>query len=168
MVCSVLLMAAGLALPLALAPRDTGGDNTAAVVDPSLLAPGFAATEGPAGAPSESPVPAGEGTTADGLRDWSPTIFRLGFSFFVGFAIGYAVRTFVKVSVLAIGAMLLLLFGLQYAGIIEVRWTVMEGHYDSIVAWLQGQTASFGDFITGYLPSTASAAFGLVVGFRKR
>ena len=91
----------------------------------------------------------------------------MGFSFFVGFSIAYALKTFVKISIIAIGMMLLALFGLQYAGVITVDWSAMEGHYDSIVAWLGTQTDTFRTFVTGYLPSSAMAGLGLVAGFKK-
>ena len=55
----------------------------------------------------------------------------------------------------------------QYAGIIEVNWTAMQGHYDTFTAWLSGQLESFRSFITGYLPSSATAALGLVTGFKR-
>lgn len=102
------------------------------------------------------------------VDELSPAVFRLGFSFVVGFAIAYALRTFVKISIVAIGIFALALFGLQYAGVIDVNWDAMGGHFDSAKGYLAAQTASFKDFITGSLPSAASATAGLVVGFRKR
>jgi uncharacterized membrane protein (Fun14 family) len=119
--------------------------------------------------------PPGETETTDVLpeqtppsADWYPAVFRLGFSFFVGFCIAYALRTFLKVSLVAVGLVLLALFGLQYAGVIQVNWSAMEGHYHALAGWLVEQTATFRKFITGYLPSSTSAALGLLVGFRKR
>jgi uncharacterized membrane protein (Fun14 family) len=115
-------------------------------------------------APAGEPAPA----TGDALDAWSPTIFRLGFSFFAGFSIAYAARTFFKISVLAAGVALLGLFGLQYAGVIDVNWNAMSDHWDAIAGWLSEQTASFGEFIRGYLPSAGMAGMGLVMGFRRR
>jgi hypothetical protein len=43
----------------------------------------------------------------------------------------------------------------------------MQGHYDTFTAWLSGQLESFRSFITGYLPSSATAALGLVTGFKR-
>ena len=64
-------------------------------------------------------------------------------------------------------ALLLALFGLQYAGVIDVDWSRMSEHWDAIAAWLGEQTASFRDFITGYLPSAASALAGMALGFKR-
>ena len=127
--------------------------------DVSDLVTGFGASEG--AAPAE--VEGGE----DWMNQWSPTIFRLGFSFFVGFAVAYAVRTFIKLSVVAAGFVLLLLFGLQYAGIIEVHWGRVADHYDTFGEWFSAQFKSLSAFIQGELPSAASVAAGLVLGFRR-
>ncbi|MCA9298862.1 MAG: hypothetical protein KDA28_07340 [Phycisphaerales bacterium] len=158
---SVLVMVAGVALSM------VGGDGT---IEPagagevsSDLVQGFA--------------PTGDGTT-DGaaaghepdspMDEWSPVVFRAGFSFFVGFAIAYAMRQFLKLAVIGIGLMFFGLFGLQYAGIIDVDWTILEGHYDSASSWISSQTADFMSFVQGYLPSAALAGAGLVTGFRKK
>ncbi|MHC5005597.1 MAG: FUN14 domain-containing protein, partial [Planctomycetota bacterium] len=130
----------------------------------ALQAPGFA----PGGAPPGGTAAATEDTGPGGLDAWSPTIFKLGFSFFIGFCIGFAVRTFLKISVVAIGIIALAAFGLQYAGIIDVNWDAVSGHYDSVLDWLKDQTSSFTGFVQGHLPSAGLAAFGLVAGFRKR
>ena len=94
--------------------------------------------------------------------------FRLGFSFFAGFCIAYALRAFLKLTLLAIGLVLLLLLGLQYAGVIEVDFSAMGEHYDTAVGWLRTQVTSFHQFVTGYLPSSATAGLGLFAGFRRR
>ncbi len=119
-------------------------------------------------------VPTGTSETSDtaeapaGEGDWRPVLFRLGFSFFVGFCVAYALRAFFKISIVAIGLVLLLLFGLQYAGLIDVDWAAMEGCYDSASAWLWRQVTSLRRFVTGYLPSSASGIAGMAVGLKRR
>lgn len=98
---------------------------------------------------------------------WPGALFRLGFGFFAGFAIGYAARAFLRISILAAGLLLLGLFGLQYAGLISVDWAAMETVFDHVVNWLRTNTADFRNFITGQLPSTAAGLGGLLVGFKK-
>jgi uncharacterized membrane protein (Fun14 family) len=114
---------------------------------------------------AELPPPAEEAPEAG--ADWVPAVFRLGFSFFVGFCIAYALRAFFKVSMVAIGLILLALFGLQYAGVVQVDWSAMGRHYDGVMSWLAGQVAGMKSFVTGYLPSAASASAGLFAGFRR-
>jgi len=117
------------------------------------------------GSPSAQPDESAQ--LAENIEDWYPAIFRLGFSFFVGFCIAYALRVFFKVSIFVIGVFLLGLFGLQYAGVVQVDWSAMEAHYNSTASWLAGQVGSFRDFITGYLPSASSGVAGMVIGFKK-
>jgi len=106
-----------------------------------------------------------DGATGDAA--WQGAVFRFGFSFFAGFAIGFALRAFLKITMLVAGVILLAIFGLEYAGIVSVNWADMASGFDGVTAWLEAQTSSFYDFIVGQLPSGASAAGGLVVGFRK-
>ncbi len=101
------------------------------------------------------------------LTDWSTLLMKLGFSFVVGFSIAYAVSGFLKLSLFVAGLAFLLLFGLQYAGLIEINWHNMEGHYDAFIAWLQPRIGSFREFITSNLPASGMAAAGLVVGFKR-
>ncbi|HUS93015.1 MAG TPA: FUN14 domain-containing protein [Phycisphaerae bacterium] len=163
---SCVLMVAGLGLqgfgylrgPAKTQPKPAGGGRA------PLGVKGFAPTGTPGGAPSETLDTA---TAEESIEDWYPAIFRLGFSFFVGFCIAYALRVFLKVSLLAIGVILLALFGLQYAGVVQVNWSAMETHYQSVASWLTGQFASFRDFVTGYLPSASSGVMGMLVGFKK-
>lgn len=99
---------------------------------------------------------------------WSPAIFRMGFGFFVGFAMAYALRSFVKVTIVSAGVFFLLLFGLQYAGLVEVKWAAMADRYDSLQEWLLAQVGGFQAFVTGYLPSAGAALAGLGLGFMRK
>lgn len=101
------------------------------------------------------------------LGDWSTLLMKLGFSFVVGFAIAYAVASMLKLVVIGLGLIFLLLFGLQYGGLIEVNWANMEPYYDSFVAWIMPHIGGLKDFITSHLPASSMAALGLVVGFKK-
>jgi len=158
---SVLVMAGGAAL--GVAARVTGGERAGAT---------GAAGELPAGGSGFDITGRGDGAAAGDtggswMREWSPAIFRLGFSFFVGFAIAYALRTFVKLSLVVVGLFALLLFGLEYAGLLEIRWGAIGDRYESLAAWASGQFESFRTFITGELPSAGAAVAGLALGFRR-
>lgn len=142
-----------------------GGPNLPSVPFP-IPGPADADPDGDAG----DPPSAGEPGSAEGREydDLSPAVFRLGFSFFLGFAIAYALRAFVKVSLVAIGLFALLLFGMQYAGLVEVRWAAIGDRYDSAAAWFEGQFASFRAFVLGYLPSAAAALGGAALAFKPK
>jgi len=190
-VLSVLLMIAGGALKVVSMTQDrqSTGEKTSTAAgaadesdastpttgESSSLAPNsLLPSQTPSGGgdgSSDGDVPAGDpsATEATGhpLDIWSPALFQLGFSFFVGFSMGYAVRSFVKVSLIGIGLMLLFLFGLEYFGLITVDWVAVEGKYDGLMGWLQNEFGSFQNFVTGALPSAASGMGGLVLGFRR-
>jgi len=71
--------------------------------------------------PATSPGGAPTGTAESGsASEWSPFFVKGGFSFFVGFCIGYALRAFFKISAVALGIVFLAIFGLQQIGIVEV------------------------------------------------
>lgn len=135
---------------------DSGFGPTGTNGGPGTATPG---TTGAATTPEDEPT---------SLETFSPAVFRLGFSFFAGFAMAYAVRQFVKITLLIAGVILLGMFGLQYAGVVQIDWHAIEGKYDSIAAFLGEQTKSFTAFVSGYLPSATSAAAGAFIGFRKK
>ncbi len=188
---SLLMMAAGVAVPRLTGGRD-GSDGAmplasrprtgAATIDsdpaigPLGLAPDSSTdwrlpipdvNPDASPVPTPSPQPGGDGAETD-CDIWSPMLFRLGFSFFVGFSLAYGLRTFFRFTIVGVGMVLFVLFGLQYAGLVEIHWSAFEGRYDSIVNWLQQQTAGFRTFITGQLPSAGSAMAGLFIGFTRR
>ena len=102
-----------------------------------------------------------------GMVEWSAFLMKLGFSFLVGFSIGYALAGFLRLTLFLFGAILLLLFGLQYAGLIEVNWIGMEQLYDRFIEWLAPHIGSFRDFITSNLSSSGMAAIGLTIGIKR-
>jgi uncharacterized membrane protein (Fun14 family) len=107
------------------------------------------------------------GETPASVGDWSTLFTKLGFSFVVGFSIAYAVSGFLRVALFVGGAIFLLLFGLQYAGLVTVNWGGMESGYNGFMAWLQPHIGSFKDFITSNLPASGLAAAGLYAGFKR-
>ncbi len=99
---------------------------------------------------------------------WAPLLAKGGLSFFIAFCIGYALRTFLKGTMLVIGVVSLALFGLHKAGIVtDIDWSKAQGYWDSLTANVGKQFESFKTFVTGSLPSAASGGVGLVAGFRR-
>ena len=107
-------------------------------------------------------APADEGTP------WGPFFMKGGLSFAIAFAVGYALRTFIKMTLVVAGLAALAIFGLQKAGIIgEIDWTVAQGYWDSLTANVGAQVSSFKSFLTGSLPSAGMGSVGLISGFRR-
>ena len=172
LVVSVVVMLAGGAWSLVESdsPQQTAGapDGSGATQSSTVAPDGFLPTQ-----PSPTPGDASDATSSATEGDatftrWSPTVFKLGFSFFVGFAVGYALRIFFRMTLLVIGIAMIAMFALQYAGLLTIDWAAMQGHYESVTGWLGGQFESMRSFMTGQLPSAALGATGLFVGFRRR
>lgn len=149
-----------------------GGEVTWPIPVPGL--PGGSPTD-PGPGPDAQPCGGGDRADAGGQAaqpqvadPWSPAIFRMGFGFFAGFSMAYALRAFARVTLVSAGMFFLLLFGLQYAGLIEVRWSAMADRYDTLQAWLRAQMGGVQAFLTGYLPSAGAALAGLALGFVRR
>lgn len=102
------------------------------------------------------------------LEQWSPSLVRGGFSMFLGFAIGYAIRTFLRLASLIVGAYLLVLSMMAWAGWVEIHWEVMEGQFNHLVTNLEQQFASFKDFLMGSIPSAGLGITGLAAGLRQK
>lgn len=109
----------------------------------------------------EPPVPPEAGDL------FSPGFFlKLGFSFVVGLAVGYALKVAFKIALVVGGLLLVALFALQYSGIVEVNWAGMEASYDGSVDWLAAYAGALKDFMADNLSSAASFAAGLLLGLR--
>ena len=91
---------------------------------------------------------------------------KLGFSFVVGLAIGYALKFAFKIVLALVGLFLIGIFALQYAEIAHIDWSGMETRYDVWAAWLSVNGPAFLDFIGNNLSSTASFVTGLAMGLK--
>ncbi len=102
------------------------------------------------------------------MSDWSMLLTKVGFSFFVGFCLGYVFRIFLKIIFIVCGVIFLLLFGLEYASVVKVDWTIINGYYDGFWVWLQPHASTFQEFVKSNLPSAGLATAGLLVGLKKK
>lgn len=125
-------------------------------------------------APGENPQnfpDLGNGDRVEGAAEdsqpWSPALFRGGFGLFLGFSIGIALRLFLKILGVVVGAQLLMLFLFSYLGWVEVHWDAIDQHVKGWFASWGEEFASFKRFVTGHLPSTGLAAVGTWAGWRR-
>jgi uncharacterized membrane protein (Fun14 family) len=150
---AVMAMLAGLAIPLVAGGADAGRP---------AAPPGALGLAGDGAAPGAGPA------EPRGVAAWSPAIFRLGFSFFVGFAVAFALRTFFAFALAAVGFFVLALFGLQYSGLVEIKWGLLEQRYDAISQAAAAEARTAAVSAMRYLPSAGAAAAGLVAGWWRR
>ena len=102
------------------------------------------------------------------LQEWSGPIMQLGFSFVAGFSLGYALAFFLKLTLVIVGGLLLVLFGLQYVSLVEVNWPGIQTYYEAFVAWMQPRAGGFREFVISNIPAAGMAALGLLLGLRKK
>jgi uncharacterized membrane protein (Fun14 family) len=112
-------------------------------------------------------APSAPAPASDGGELWSSGFFlEMGFSFIVGLAVGFALKIAFKIALVLGGALLVVLFALQYAGLIDINWAGMESNYDGLVDWLGAYAGGLKDFMAENLSNTASFTAGLLVGLK--
>jgi uncharacterized membrane protein (Fun14 family) len=100
--------------------------------------------------------------------NWIALFTYMGFSFFAGYVIGFATRTFLKFAFFLAGTALILLFVLQYNDLIHVKWDAFENLYNGLISWISPHLGGLKNFITANLSSAAMAGLGLFWGFRRK
>lgn len=147
----------------------TVGNLSASGADPLSDPPAFQSAPVPAfdvmEGPAEEPLPP---DWERRLEDWSPLLTKLGFSFVVGFSIGYVLLIFLRTTAFLAGLVLLALFGLQYLGVLYLNWQNIETSYQSVLSWVLPRAENFRDFITHNLSSSGMAAMGILTGLTRR
>ena len=133
-----------------LKPESAGMDGMSSLTDSRRT------SQDPADAESDARTPV------------SPAAFRLGAGYLGGFFLGWALRKFITLTLLAAGGLVALLALFQGLGWFEVNWGAVDEHLKLALTWIHGQAGSFKTFVTGYLPGAGAASAGLFVGFRRR
>ena len=175
--CALLMGLAGMLLhpqpPSGTKETRTVGNLSASGVDTLPDPPAFQSAPAPAFDPAfdmpaettEEPLPP---DWERRLEDWSPLLTKLGFSFVVGFSIGYMLLILLRTTAFLAGLVMLALFGLQYLGVLYVNWQNIETSYQSALSWVLPQAENFREFITHNLSSSGTAAMGILTGLTRR
>ena len=109
---------------------------------------------------------AGEGPGT--LGEWSPSLIKGGFGFFLGFCVGYALRTFFRIGAVVIGVALIVFLGLSYAGVLPpFDWAAIEGPFNRLAETFRQQASGFKTFLAGDLPSAGLSGLGVFTGIKK-
>ena len=114
--------------------------------------------------PQAEAAPPPPGEPAGDVAAWKPALFRLGFGFFAAFCVAYTLRAFLKLTLIVAGVVLIGLVALQQAGAIVVNWDVVAALFEDAGRWLSAQFESLQTLLTGYLPTSAAALGGGILG----
>jgi len=112
--------------------------------------------------------PAGLGPVGSGTQlPWSEVVYKFSFGCLLGFLCGYAIRSFLGQALVFCAIFSLVIYTLNYAGFLTVEWTSIDQAFSGVLGGVEQQAQGFRSFVTGTVPATLLAAFGLYVGFRK-
>ncbi len=102
------------------------------------------------------------------LHGYAPFMLKGGFGFFVGFTMGFAVRSFIKLALVICGFYFITLSMFSYTGWVEVHWDVIQSQFEIWSGQVQEEIVSFKSFMTGTIPATGMLAAGLATGLKKK
>lgn len=111
-------------------------------------------------APGTTPTAAAEEPAAKG-------VFRLGFSFIAGFALGSFVRATLRIASIALGFWLAATLVLSYYGLVEVNWHGIDELWSRFCTNIESEWANFRTFATGSLPAAGLVTAGFVIGVKR-
>ncbi len=153
---ALLLTALGAGLwiqRVATAPERPTAVSAGDLAAPSLI------DQGAAG----SPVAA----EADGGTKNAPLPFRLGLGLMGGFAIGWALRTFLRIT-LVVGALIATAIALlRWSGVVEFDWGTVEQSVDAGMQQARAAAEAAESRLMALLPSGLAATYGLWAGWRR-
>ena len=109
------------------------------------------------------------GATGAGAQQpsWSAGFTRMGLSFFVAFAIGLALRTFLRVTLIFVGVLALLMIGLEYIAFITINWETIDESWNGFASRIGDDFEHLATAVTGRLPQAGLGGLGLVAGLKK-
>ena len=147
------LLLSGLLLRLVAIPVDDQATSLAMPTTATSL------VEGDAGS---------ETTVEQGTSPWSSALMLLGFSFFVGFAMGTVLRMFLRLAIVFVGLVFLVLVGLPQHALVTVNRDALDLMFQSLSERVGADFEQFRTMMTGRLPQAGLGALGLFTGFKRR
>jgi len=100
----------------------------------------------------------------------SPYAMRIGISIVIGFIVGWALRSAIRLA-LSFGLLIVLgWWGLSLLGWVDgdVNTVSIFSSARDATGWMESQADKVSTFVKGYVPSAFGASAGMLVGFRRR
>lgn len=116
----------------------------------------------------DSPEQTSTPSAPENMNEWSPAFLRGGAGLFIGFCVGFAIRSFVKLGAVILGFYMLSLMMLSWMGWIEIHFPVIDAQLGNFSRHFTDQFESFKTFLAGSIPTTGVTAAGFYAGIRKR
>lgn len=119
--------------------------------------------------PSPAPGPEDKTMSADAGDDsWGPPLMRGGTGFLIGFAIGYAFRTLLKMTLAVFGFIMLAVVFFNYMGWVDINWETIQTSMGQWGGTIKEEFANFQTFLQGIIPTASLGGLGLFSGFRRK
>lgn len=138
---------------------------------------GYAAATRPAAAPSggvshvtgftDGGSPAARDAKPRLVDRAAPAMAKFGGSFVIGYFVAYALRKFVKWSLLVAGAITVAVVVLKKTGVVELPWEQVERTVEEGMDFAQEHASGAATYLKSVAPSAISAAVGGFFGFRR-
>lgn len=112
--------------------------------------------------------PASKNSDPETLNEWSPTFLKGGAGLFMGFCVGFAIRSFIKLGSVILGFYVLSLLMLSWLGWIDINYPEIDNQLGDLSENFKGQFESFKAFLSGAIPTTGMAGFGFFAGLKKK
>ena len=109
--------------------------------------------------------PAPEPTMGDKLSPWA---MGMGGSFIAGFLLGFALRIFVRITMVVVLGGICIMLLLSRFHIVNVDFSEAKTEYSNSVHWMTDQAEHAEKSVASHLPHSGSGMFGAVAGFRRR
>ncbi|HEX3357461.1 MAG TPA: FUN14 domain-containing protein [Tepidisphaeraceae bacterium] len=102
------------------------------------------------------------------LQKMSPWAAKVGGSLLGGFILGFALRTFVKITSLLLALGISVFTLLSYFHVMNVDLTSAETKYKNSIEWVDDQAYRLKDVAQSHIPSSGSGVIGAFAGFRRK
>jgi uncharacterized membrane protein (Fun14 family) len=165
----ILLVGAGLKVAGMAARKPDPSRPAAADHGTGGMAQPFVAGREPSAAPERREDTAGASGQRTLPEEISPYFLQGGLGFFIGLAIGTALRAVYKATLLILGVVILGVLGLSYFGVIPpIDWAAVEDWLSVHLKEADEKTAAFRQYLVASLPSAGLGGVGLVTGFKRK
>ncbi len=99
---------------------------------------------------------------------WSTTALSSGVGCVLGFLAGAAFRVFLKLALLVGVAVAAALYGLHWLGWLELPWGSFGEISSAVAKYIERESSSVREFLTGWLPSGGMTGLGLASGVTQK
>ncbi|HDM23544.1 hypothetical protein DRO02_05430 [archaeon] len=96
-----------------------------------------------------------------------PILIQMGAGFFIGFAVGYALKKLIKILIVLAGLFFMLLLAMEYYGIVSIKYDKLLEAVENLIGGVSGEAQGIYAHIVAHLPFAAAFIPGFAFGVKK-